>query len=128
MYDKNIIIIITNAHLSIPFNIGIVDVYLSIIAIILSGIYLLIKAATSGRPMLFFTNVSILKKISTIAIKNTNDENLLKNITTIKIKTTKTIKSIYILLYSTPYYSITSLYDVLFLFILIVLQSDDMVP
>ena len=100
MYDRNIIIIITNVHLSIPFNIGIVDVYLSIIAIILSGIYLLIKAATSGRPMLFFTNVSILKKISTIAIKNTNDENLLKNITTIKIKTTKTIKSIYILLYS----------------------------
>lgn len=126
MYDKNIIIIITKAHLSMLFNIGIVDVYLSIIAIILSGIYLLIKAATSGRPMLFFTNVSILKKISTIAIKNTNDENLLKNIITIKIKTTKTIKSIYIL--PTPYYSITSLYDVLFLFILIVLQSDDMVP
>lgn len=126
MYDKNIIIIITKAHLSMPFNIGIVDVYLSIIAIILSGIYLLIKAATSGRPILFFTNVSILKKISTIAMKNTNDENLLKNITTIKIKTTKTIKSIYILL--TPYCSITSLYVILFLFIFIVLQSDDMVP
>ena len=126
MYDKNIIIIITKAHLSMPFNIGIVDVYLSIIAIILSGIYLLIKAATSGRPMLFFINVSILKKISTIAMKNTNDENLLKNITTIKIKTTKTIKSIYILL--TPYCSITSLYVILFLFIFIVLQSDDMVP
>ena len=63
-----------------------------------SGKYLPIIRDTSGRPILFFINVTIRKNISIIAIKNTNDENLLKNITTTTINKIKIIKSIYILL------------------------------
>lgn len=84
----------TNAHSRMVSNKP--DVYLSMIAIILSGMYLPIKAATSGSPILYFTNVKILKNMSTIAMKKTNDEKRLKNITTTNIKTIKTIKSIYI--------------------------------
>ena len=94
IYDKNIIIITTKAHLSIILTVP--DEYLLIIPNILSGTYLPIKADTSGKPILFLINVSILSKISIIAIKKTNDENLLKNITTTKINIIKTIKSIYI--------------------------------
>ena len=94
IYDKKIIIIITNAHLSIKLTVP--DEYLLIISNILSGTYLPIKADTSGRPILFFIKVKILSNISIIAMKKTNDENLLKNITTTKIKMIKTIKSIYI--------------------------------
>ena len=94
IYDKNIIIITTNAQSSIvvtrPFE------YLWIIEIKLSGIYYPLIALTSFNPMLFLMNVRILKKISTIATKNTKDENLLKNIITSSINTIKTIKSIYI--------------------------------
>lgn len=87
-------IIITNAHFKIILNV--LSVYLSIIPNILVGIYLPIKALTSGRPILFLINVNILSKISTMAIKNTKDENLLKNITTMTIKIINTTKSIYI--------------------------------
>lgn len=94
MYDKNIIIIIIKHHSNMVATIP--DEYLLIIAIIFSGMYLLISTLTSFRPMLYLTNVNILRKISTIAIKKTNDENLLKNITTTNIKIIKIIKSIYI--------------------------------
>ena len=46
--------------------------------------------------ILCFIKDNILKKISTMAIKKTNDENLLKNITTKINNTNKIIKSIYI--------------------------------
>lgn len=95
MYDKKIAIINTKAHSKIVATKP--DEYLLIMAIILSGIYLPIMALTSPKPILYFINVRILKKISIIAIKKTNDENLLKNITTTNIKTIKTIKSIYII-------------------------------
>lgn len=88
----------TKHHFRIIFKIGIVPVYLLIIWKIFSGKYFPIMAATSGRPILFFINVRILKKISIIAMKKTKDENLLKNIITTTIKTIKTIKSIYIFL------------------------------
>ena len=84
----------TNAHSSIVANVP--DVYLLIIAIMLSGIYFPIKALTSERPILYLINVNILRSISIIAIKNTKDENLLKNITTNNIKIIKITKSIYI--------------------------------
>ena len=58
--------------------------------------YLSIIFDTSFKLIFFLINVSILKNISTIAIKNTNDENLLKNMITRINPTTKTIKSIYI--------------------------------
>lgn len=103
MYDRKIAIIITKAHFKIVFNNGIVPVYLFIIANIFSGKYLPMIAETSGRPILFFMKVKILKKISIIAIKKTNDENRLKNIITIKIKTINTIKSIYIITTSFTY-------------------------
>lgn len=77
--------------------------YLLIIENILSGKYLFKTILTSGKPMLFLIKLTIRKNISIIAIKNTNDENLLKNITTININTIKTIKSIYIY-YITSYY------------------------
>lgn len=62
----------------------------------LAGTYLPIKALTSGSPMLFFINVNILNRRSTIAMKKTNDENLLKNITTNTINIINTTTSIYI--------------------------------
>ena len=86
---------ITKAHFKIVF--GKLLVYLSIIPKILVGIYLPIKALTSGNPILFLINVKILKVKSTIAIKNTKDENLLKNITTTNINTIKITASIYTL-------------------------------
>lgn len=94
-------IISTNAQSRIVAMIP--DEYLWIIAIILSGIYLPIKADTSGRPILYLINVRILKEISIIAIAKTNDENLLKNITTSRISSINIIKSIYINNTSIPY-------------------------
>ncbi len=88
---------ITKHHFKIIHNNGIEYVYFSMIAITLSGRYLPITAATSFRPILFLIKANILKKISTIATKNTKDENLLKNITTTIMATINTIKSIYIL-------------------------------
>ena len=86
----------TKHHLRIEHNSGIEYVYLSMIAITLSGKYFPITAATSLSPILFLIKVNILKKISTIATKNTKDENLLKNIITTIIPIIKMIKSIYI--------------------------------
>lgn len=71
-------------------------VYLSIISNTLSGKYLSNRLDTSARPILFLINDSILKNISTIAIKYTNESNLLKNQMTSITNTTNIIKSIYI--------------------------------
>lgn len=60
------------------------------------GKYLSITAATSLSGMLSFMKAKILKNISNIAIKKTNEENLLKNITTIIHNITNKTISIYI--------------------------------
>lgn len=88
----------TKHHFRMMHNNGMEYVYFSIIAMTLDGKYLAISAATSLRPMLSLTKDKILKKISTIATKNTKDENLLKNIITITTAIINTIKSIYILI------------------------------
>ena len=86
----------TNTHFKKTQSIGIDPVYFSMIAITLSGKYLPITTATSFNPILFLIKANIRKNISTIAIKNTKDENLLKNINTSIIPMINVIKSIYI--------------------------------
>ena len=76
IYTKNIVMIPTKHHFKIIFTRSKSLVYLSIIANIFSGKYFPITSATSLSPILFLIKASILKNISTMAIKNTNDENL----------------------------------------------------
>lgn len=87
----------TNDHFNIIHNVGIVDVYLSIISNIFSGKYFPIRVSISLTPILYLIYVSILSDISTIAMKKTKDENLLKNIITKIIATINIIRSIYII-------------------------------
>ena len=82
MYDRNIVISPTNVHFKIVFNNGISKVYLLIISKIVSGKYFPIMVDTSFNPILYFMNVKILKKISMIARRKTNDEKRLKNMIT----------------------------------------------
>ena len=86
----------TKHHFKMLFNKGMFPVYLLMISNIFSGRYFPITWATSSKPILFLIKVKILKKISTIATKNTKDENLLKNITTTISRIINTNKSIYI--------------------------------
>ena len=85
---------ITYIHIRIVYNTP--SVYLPITAPIDSGKYFPIRLFNSG-TVLYFTNVNILRNISTIAIAYTNDENLLNTIATTINKTTMIIASIYIL-------------------------------